>query len=156
MALPSSPGRVAGIDYGTVRIGVAISDAGRTIASPLETRHRGSQAADADYFRQLVQREQVQLFVVGLPVHLSGDESEKSREARSFGAWLEEATGVAVEYFDERFTTVQAEGFLRSGKLTRKRRQQRRDMLAAQLMLAAYLESGRAGNEQPGPLEDRP
>ncbi len=156
MALPASPGRVAGIDYGTVRIGVAISDAGRTIASPLEMRHRGSQAADADYFRQLVQREQVQLFVVGLPVHLSGEESEKSREARSFGAWLEEAAGVAVEYFDERFTTVQAESFLRSGKLTRKRRQQRRDMLAAQLMLAAYLESGKAGNEQPGPLEDRP
>ena len=58
-----------------------------------------------------------------------------------FGRWLGEVTGVAVEFFDERFTSVEAESFLLDAGMTRKRRKQRRDMLAAQIMLTAYLES---------------
>jgi putative Holliday junction resolvase len=154
MADSSTPGRVAGIDYGTVRVGVAISDANRTLASPLETYTRQRQPDDANFFRHLVDREEIRLFVVGLPVHLSGEESEKSLEARQFGTWLAEVTGVPVEFYDERFSSVQADGFMQAGKLTRKRRKQRRDMLAAQVMLAAYLESGKGGEENPRGLED--
>ena len=80
-------GRVAGIDYGTVRIGVAISDPGRSLSSPLESYTRRDRAADARYFQKLVADEQVQLFVVGLPVHLDGSESAKSVESRRFGQW---------------------------------------------------------------------
>ena len=157
MPQPSAPGRVAGIDYGTVRVGVAVSDANRTLASPLETYTRRGESADAGFFRQLVEREEIRLFVVGLPVHLSGEESEKSHEARRFGAWLAEVTGLAVEYYDERFSSVQADSFLHAGKLTRQRRKQRRDMLAAQVMLAAYLESGRSSRRnRPGALERLP
>jgi putative Holliday junction resolvase len=154
MNADAPPGRIAGIDYGTVRIGVAVSDPGRAMASPLETHDRGGEAADADYFRKLVDREDVHLFVVGLPIHLSGEESQKSHEARRFGQWLGEVTGIEVEYFDERFSSRQADAFLHEGGLTRKRRKKRRDMLAAQVMLAAYLESSRHGRQDVSGLDD--
>jgi putative Holliday junction resolvase len=146
--------RIAGIDFGTVRVGVAVSDPGRTLASPLETRVRGTETADAEYFRQLVDREGIGLFVVGLPIHLSGEESEKSHQARRFGHWLGEVTGVAVELFDERYSSRQADEYLDAGRLTRKRRKRRRDMLAAQVMLAAYLDSSRHGRQDVRGLDD--
>src|SRR5262245_39355753 len=91
--IPSS-GRLAGIDYGTVRIGIALSDPDRTIASPWDTYERQSADADAKFFRQLILDERIVAFVVGLPVHMSGDESEKSREARAFGRWLGDIAGL--------------------------------------------------------------
>jgi putative Holliday junction resolvase len=146
-------GRAAGVDYGTVRIGVAISDPGGQIASPLENYSRRTPALDAQHFAELAAREQINLWVVGLPVHLDGRESEKSREARRFGQWLGEVTGVLVEFFDERFTTSEAEQLLAEAGLTARRRKQRRDMLAAQIMLSAYLQSQTKGQEPPGALD---
>ena len=148
-----SSGRVAGIDYGTVRIGIALSNPGRTIASPLENYTRTSPEQDARRFLQLVADEDITLFVVGLPVHLDGHESQKSTEAREFGQWLHEATGVRVEFFDERFTSVEAEQLLLDADMTRRRRKRRLDMLAAQIMLSAYLESPAKGHD-PGALDD--
>lgn len=150
----SSPGRVAGIDYGTVRIGIAVSDARRSIASPYENYARRGAQADARRFQQLVAEEQVVLFVVGLPVHTSGHESQKSLEARRFGSWLAEQTGVPVEYFDERYTSVEAEQHLLAAELTKKRRKARLDMLAAQILLQGYLESKSQGRSEPGALDD--
>jgi putative Holliday junction resolvase len=134
------PGRVAGIDYGTVRIGIAVSNPEQTIASPLENYTRRSLDQDAKRFKQLVADEAIVLLVVGLPIHLDGGESQKSIEARQFGQWLGETTGVAVEFFDERYTSHEAEQFLLAADMTRKRRKKRMDMLAAQIMLTAYLE----------------
>ncbi len=149
-------GRVAGIDFGTVRIGIAISDPERKIASPYENYTRRGQSDDARRFRRLVEEESIRLFVVGLPVHLDGRESEKSREARSFGQWLAETTGVAVQFFDERFSSHQAEEALLAAQLTKKRRKQRLDMLAAQIMLSAFLESGGDEGEASEALDDNP
>jgi putative Holliday junction resolvase len=147
-------GRIAGIDFGTVRIGIAVSDPDGIIASPLENYTRRGKEQDAQRFRRLVAEERVTLFVVGLPVHLDGRESEKSQEARQFGQWLTEITGVPVEFFDERFTSREAEQHLLGAEMTRKRRKKRLDMLAAQIMLSAYLESrGRAGESTQG-LDD--
>ena len=151
---PPRPGRVAGIDYGTVRIGVAISDAERRLASPYENYTRRDKQTDARWFQQFVKEEQIVLFVVGLPLYPSGDESAKSYEARNYGAWLTEQTGVPVEFFDERYTSAEAEQMLQAAELTSKRRKARRDMLAAQIILSSYLESGGHRGE-PGPLEDR-
>jgi putative holliday junction resolvase len=148
--------RIAGIDFGTVRIGIAISDRGRSIASPLETYQRGNRQQDAARFKRLVTEEEVGLFVVGLPVHLDGRESQKSIEAREFGRWLTEVTGVAVEFYDERFSTTEAHGLLTDAQLRGRRRKERLDMLAAQVMLAAYLESTAKGSRAPEPLDDRP
>ena len=147
-------GRVAGIDFGTVRLGIAVSDAGRSIASPLENYTRRSPDEDARHFRRMAEEEEVVLFVVGLPVHLDGRESRKSVEARQFGQWLAAATGLPVEFHDERFSTVQADQILLLADLTAKRRKKRRDMLAAQIMLAAYLDSRSHGSQDPGPLDD--
>ena len=109
---------------------------------------------DAQKFRRIAEQYDVRLFVVGLPVHLDGRESRKSEEARAFGRWLGEQTGVAVEFFDERFTSVEAEQFLLGAELTRKRRKARLDMVAAQIMLATYLESTRRSGRPPEGLED--
>ncbi|HBO44995.1 MAG TPA: Holliday junction resolvase RuvX, partial [Planctomycetaceae bacterium] len=108
---------------------------------------------DARRFRRLVEEEAVALLVVGLPVHNDGGESQKSREAREFGAWLTDVTGVEVVYFDERFTSLEAEQFLLGAEMTSKRRKKRLDMVAAQIMLAAFLEAGGHGQEEPGSLD---
>ncbi|MCA9101021.1 MAG: Holliday junction resolvase RuvX [Pirellulales bacterium] len=151
-AFPTS-GRLAGIDFGTVRIGVAVTDAGRRLASPLENYTRRSAKLDERYFRELADGERIVGFVVGLPVHTSGDESQKSLEARHFGSWLSRITSRPVTYFDERYTSVEAERYLLDVKLTKKKRKARLDKLAAQIMLSAYLESTRR-SEQPEALDD--
>ena len=154
-AQPSAePGRVVGIDFGTVRIGIALSDLGRVLASPYENYTRRGEQQDRERFARLAAEEDVKLFVVGLPVHLDGGESQKSTEARQFGKWLAEVTGVPVEFFDERFTTSQAEQFLCDANLTSKRRKRRLDMVAAQIILSSYLESGSHRGDQPGALDD--
>jgi putative Holliday junction resolvase len=145
--------RIAGIDFGTVRIGIALADTHVGIASPYENYDRRTLALDAEYFIRLADDERIGRFVVGLPVHLSGHESQKSTEARAFGEWLAGVTGVQVEYFDERFTTSEADEILAGAKLTKKKRQARRDQLAAQIMLAAYLEAGARENDAPGGIE---
>lgn len=150
----STPGRLAGIDYGTVRIGIAISDSRQTLASPYENYQRRDPQRDAERFRRLAAEESIRMFVVGLPVHLDGRESQKSIEARDFGKWLHEATGVAVEFFDERFTSHEAEQILGGAELSKKKRKARLDMLAAQIMLSSYLESRSRGQNSPGALDE--
>src|SRR5262249_13165904 len=120
----------------------------------LETYRRGDRRRDADHFRQLVEREEVAGLVVGLPIHLDGREGQKAAEARAFGGWLGEVTGLPVVFWDERFTTVEAESFLWEAGLTHKRRKARRDQVAAQILLQAYLDAGCPGKPAPGALAD--
>lgn len=137
-SLPAE-GRLAGIDFGTVRIGVAISDPGQTIATPLEVLTRRTLELDRQYFMNLVQAEQLVGFVVGLPVHMSGDASAKSKQAIEFGSWLSEVTALPVDYIDERYTTAMAREMLNQTGLSGKKRKAMLDKLAAQVILAAYL-----------------
>ena len=145
--------RIAGIDYGTVRIGVALADTDVRIAGPYANYTRRTGPLDAEYFSRLASNEQVGRFVVGLPVHLDGGEGQKAQEARAFGTWLGGVTGVPVEFFDERFTTAEADELLSAHKLTKKQRQARRDQLAAQIMLNAYLEAGERGQDAPRAID---
>jgi len=146
-------GRLVGIDFGTVRIGIAISDARRTLASPLVNYNRRDLAGDERFFRQLVADEDVCGFVIGLPIHASGLESQKSRESRRFGQWLSEITGLPVRFYDERYTTREATTMLEQAQLTKKKRRKRLDMLAAQQILTGYLESSQR-EDHPAPLDD--
>jgi putative Holliday junction resolvase len=146
--------RLVGVDYGQVRVGLAISDAGRLIASPLITYTRRDPEHDAAWFHTLIEREEVGALVVGLPVHLDGREGQKAAEARTFGGWLAEVTGLPVVYWDERFTTVEAESFLAAAGLTDKRRKSRRDRVAAQILLQSYLDAGCPGEQPFRPLDD--
>ena len=150
----NTPSRLLGVDFGSVRVGLAVSDPDRKLAFPLEVRERQGRAADGAFFRAVVAREEVAGLVVGLPVHLDGREGVKAVESRAFGAWLAEQTGLPVVFYDERFTTVQAESALWNAGLTHKRRKERRDKVAAQMLLQAYLDAGCPAETAAGPLDD--
>lgn len=135
-------GRLLGVDFGQKRVGLAVCDPDRIVASPLATYVREDPATDAAYYRRLVAEECVAGIVVGLPAHTDGREGTKAAEARKYGAWLADVTGLPVTFWDERFTTVHAEAALWAAGLTHKRRADRRDRVAAQMILQAYLEAG--------------
>jgi putative Holliday junction resolvase len=124
-------------------VGLAVCDETRLIASPLATYVRQGETQDAEFFRQLVEREEIGGLVVGLPVHMSGDEGGKAAEARMLGEWLAGVTGLPVAYWDERFTTVVAEEHLRAAGLSQQRRKDRRDRVAAQIILQSYIDGQR-------------
>jgi putative Holliday junction resolvase len=138
---PQAPGRVAGIDFGNKRIGIAVCDAEQRIASPYATYLRRRPAVDAQYFRKLVANESITAFVVGLPVHMSGDESRMSQAAREFGSWLASETGLPVHYVDERYSSLEADVLLIASEVPRKKKRARRDQLAALTILNNYLEA---------------
>lgn len=137
-----SHGRLLGVDFGTVRVGLAISDPDRVISSPLDTYTRKGEAADGTFFARLVVAERIAALVVGLPLHTGGEEGKKAAEARQFGVWLEIVTGLPVVFWDERFTTAVAEDALRAAGLNPRKRQERRDRVAAQLILQGFIEAG--------------
>ncbi len=140
-----SHGRLIGADYGNVRIGLAVCDANRRIASPLDTYTRRSTDQDAAFFRKLAAAESAVGFVVGLPLMTrSGDEGTQAKECRAFGSWLGQVTGLPVIYHDERYTTSYAEDALWGAGLSHKKRRTRRDRVAAQLILQAFLDAGGA------------
>jgi putative Holliday junction resolvase len=146
-------GRLAGVDYGRRRIGVAICDAERIICSPLCIHQTvGDRDADTGFFRRLVKEESIAGFVVGLPVHADGTDSAMSVEVERFGAWLGRITGVPVVFHDERYSSREAAGMLAGVGMTRGRKKERADAVAAQVVLQSWLESQTRG-EQPRPLE---
>ena len=103
----------------------------------------GTENDDATYFRQLARDERIAGFVVGLPIHCDGGESQKSIECRQFARWLAEETGKPVRLFDERFTTADASARIRAGNYTNKKRKKRIDAVAALVLLEAFLEACR-------------
>jgi putative Holliday junction resolvase len=149
----SPAGRLLGVDYGQVRVGLAVSDPQRKIAFPLATYERRGRERDAEHFRAVVVAEEITGLVVGLPVHLDGTEGVKAVEARAFGGWLAEVTGLPLAFFDERFTTVQAEAALWDAGLTHRKRKARRDRVAAQILLQSYLDAGCPSDPATGPLD---
>jgi putative Holliday junction resolvase len=151
------PGRLAGIDYGRRRIGIAICDAERLIASPLTVHETsGDRAADARVFCDLVDREEIAGFVIGLPIHADGRRSEMSAEVERFAGWLTDITGCPAVFQDERYTSREAAGLLRPARLTRGRKKARHDAVAAQVILSSWLERQAACSPPPRlePLDD--
>jgi putative Holliday junction resolvase len=151
--LPSS-GRLAGIDFGTVRIGVAISDPSQTWSSPLETYQVRGRELDAKYFVALAEREELVGWVIGLPLHTSGQPSKKSNQAVKFGQWIAETTSLPVNWIDERFTTAAAREMLNASSMSGKKRKASLDKIAAQVILSTYLESDRTKMQEDQSLED--
>ena len=162
-ANPSAPdcdpvpesGRVLGIDFGTSRIGIAVSDPGQSIASPLKIRQVQGRESDGKYFEKLVAAEQAIGFVVGLPVHMSGDESGKSREAVAFGQWLREVTGLPVTFNDERYSTAMAKEICSQLGLKGPKRKAHLDKIAAQVILASWLERDDRENPELSSIDEK-
>ncbi|MBL8851829.1 MAG: Holliday junction resolvase RuvX [Planctomycetaceae bacterium] len=140
-AVPEA-GRLLGLDYGTHRVGTAISTYEQNMASPLENYTLRSDRLDADWLAQLAIDYRAVGLVVGLPIHLrSGDEGGKAHEARDFGEWASAVTGLPVVFHDERMTTASAELLLMDAGFTKKQRKARLDKLAAQIMLQSFLDA---------------
>jgi putative Holliday junction resolvase len=139
---PSS-GRLAGVDFGTVRIGISICDPDWILASPLEVHPAANWKEDGEYFRRLARQERIVGFVVGLPIHCDGGESQKSMECRDFARWLAAETGLPVRLFDERFTTADAKQRMQAGGYTRGKEKKRIDAVAALVLLESFLEACR-------------
>ncbi|MDA1231410.1 MAG: Holliday junction resolvase RuvX [Planctomycetota bacterium] len=140
-------GVLLGIDYGTKRVGVSVSDRDQRFSSPLHNHDRHGVQVDERFFRKVVEEYRPVGLVVGLPIHLSGDESEKSREARHFAKWLTNVTGLPHTFQDERFTSFQAEKLLMAAEMSKKKRKERMDKLAAQILLQTFLDARVAASQ---------
>lgn len=135
--------RVLGIDFGEKRIGLALSDPTGTLASPLPTlKRRAGKRPPLSAILQIIEDHGVGAIVMGLPLALSGEETPWTKEVRSVGARLSERSGIPIHFFDERFTSVQAERAVRSIGLPKKKREQkgRIDAGAAVLILQGWLD----------------
>lgn len=153
MTRPDLPthGRLLGLDYGTKRVGIAVSDQDQRIASPLKNYQRQTPEIDARFLNGTVRDYRVVGLLVGLPVHLSGEEGQKAREAREFGTWVADVTGLPVQFWDERYTSSVAESYLLAVDMSRKKRKQYRDKIAAQILLQSFLDA-EDRNQTPQPM----
>ena len=144
------PGRVLGVDPGQARIGLALADGLGISVRPLPALVSRGQRADLDRLVALVREERVAIVVVGLPLHLSGEENPGTVRARRLTARLRARLGreVRVELWDERLSTVEAERLLADGEVGRSRRGTAVDAIAASLIVRGYLEARGAGGDR--------
>ena len=137
-------GPVLALDYGTRRIGMAVSDAEGEFAFPVGELERTRPERDLDALGELVKERGVVEIVVGLPLHLSGRAGPEAEAARRFAEALGRATGLPVELLDERWTSREAERALRESQPRRgKRAAARLDAAAAAILLRTWLERRR-------------
>ena len=132
--------RVVGIDLGSRRIGVALSDGLGLTAQPLATIARHGGVRDLQAIADVVARNDAALVVLGLPLDPEGNEGAAARSARAFAERLRAALPVPVEMIDESFSTVEAEEVLLAADLSRARRKQVVDRLAAAVILQRWLD----------------
>src|SRR5690242_14193178 len=105
----SSAGRVLAIDYGRKRLGLAISDALRVIASPFSTWNRANGRRDLAKLRNLCCEQEIKLIVIGWPLHLGGTRGEMALEAARFAERIKAELGIPVELVDERLSSWEAQ-----------------------------------------------
>lgn len=129
-------GRVLALDFGTVRVGVAVSDPLRITAQPLEVVPL--EAFEERFPDLLIGVDEI---IVGLPTSLDGTEGGSAKAARTFADRVKELSGLPVHLVDERFTTSDAQRALITGGVRRSRRRQVVDKIAATLLLEGYLET---------------
>jgi putative holliday junction resolvase len=137
--------RIFGLDVGTRTVGVAISDALGMTAQPLTTLRRTGLRADLAELRRLAETHEVRQAVVGLPLNMDGTEGPSAATARAFGEALARALDIPVEYQDERLSTVAAQRALLEADVSRARRREVVDQVAAALILQTWLDT-RQGN----------
>jgi putative Holliday junction resolvase len=137
--------RALGVDLGSKRIGIALSDLTGTIASALTTVHRSSSRRhDHAEIARIVRDQEADVVVVGLPLSLDGTDGPAARAARTEAKQLASVVGVPVEMYDERFTTVTAERTMLDAGLDARQRRTVVDKVAAAIMLQAWLDHRRS------------
>lgn len=133
-------GRIMGLDIGDATIGVAVSDLMGLTAQGVTTIKRQSKKKDLEQIRQIIKEKQVNLIVSGLPKNMNGSEGVQAEKVREFCNYIENETGISIEFIDERLTSKQANNLLIEGDVSRKKRKQVIDKLAAVLILQSYLD----------------
>ena len=135
--------RAMGLDLGTKTIGLAVTDALGITAQGLETHLRAGLRKDLEALAGKANDYSVGRFVLGLPLNMDGSEGPRAEATRKFGAALGEKTGLPVLYWDERLTTVAAQRALLEGDVSRRKRKEVIDQVAAVLILQGWLEAQR-------------
>ena len=135
--------RVMGLDYGRTTVGVAISDSMGITAQPVETiRRKGENKRRQTYarLRELIEEYGVERIVVGLPLHMNGEEGDRAEKSREFAEELEQKVNLPVDLWDERLTTQAATDVLNQGGVSENRQKEYVDKIAASLILQGFLE----------------
>lgn len=133
--------RVLGLDVGSKRIGVAITDPLGITAQGLETIQRKNKRIDFEQLRNVIRAYEVAEIVVGLPLRLSGAEGIQSEKMKQFAEDLRKTFGIPVHLWDERLTSTQANRILREAELSIKKRGEAVDRMAAMLILQSWMEA---------------
>jgi putative Holliday junction resolvase len=134
--------RLLGIDFGTKRVGLAVSDGTAGMAFPLKTIERTTREALFDELLKTIEEERVGKVIVGLPLDLSGQETLSTRQAANFAASLKRRTDLPVVFADERLSSAEAEDRLHEAGVSGKSLKKVLDSQAAVLILESYLEHG--------------
>ena len=138
--------RILGLDVGTKTIGLALSDATRTVATPYRTIRRAKFAEDAVILRAVIDEMGVDALVIGLPLSMDGTEGPRCQSVRQFAANLLETIDLPVAFWDERLSTAAVERMLiREADMSRKRRAQVVDKAAAAYILQGALDAMKRG-----------
>ncbi|HMA33660.1 MAG TPA: Holliday junction resolvase RuvX [Chloroflexia bacterium] len=133
--------RILALDYGRKRIGVAVSDELCLVARILTTIQSLGRNADAAVIAGLVQTQAADRVILGLPLHLSGAQGAQAGKVHKFGAYLATQLGVPVEYWDERFTSVEAARLLTQAGIHPRKQRDQIDATAAAILLQSYLDA---------------
>jgi putative Holliday junction resolvase len=132
--------RKMGLDFGKARIGVAFSDLSSTIAGADHIYKSLGEEKDLAYFANLIKEKSVDLVVFGLPLNADGTESEMSAVVRDFAEKLAAYAGVKVTFQDERYTSFEAEEYLKEAGVKWEKRKALLDKISAQIILQNYLD----------------
>jgi len=132
--------RLLGLDVGTKTIGMALSDVTRSVATPYDTIRRSKFTADAKTIREVVEKNQVGALVIGLPLNLDGSEGPRAQSTRAFARNLAAHVEVPMVLWDERLSTAAVERHLIEADVSRKRRAELVDRMAAAYILQGALE----------------
>jgi len=134
---------ILGVDLGKARTGLAVCDKGEILASPLTVIQEHNRERLVEKIAAAARENRAELIVVGLPRNMDGSEGESAQNAREIGKLLEEAAGLAVEFCDERGTTVTAHGYLNDTNVRGKKRKAVVDAVAATVILQNYIDGKR-------------
>lgn len=136
--------RILALDHGTVRIGVAVSDELRMLATPLQYIPAEPLSDFIERLRSLLREKEVGQIIVGMPRNMDGSMGPAADKVRQFIETLRSTVQVPIRTWDERLTTTQANRMLIQGNVRRKARKQVVDKMAAAILLQSYLDSGAA------------
>jgi len=133
--------RILGLDHGTKRVGVAVSDEMHMIALPLEYIAPEPFADFLARLKEILREKEIELILIGMPRNMDGSYGPAALKVQEFAAALKDAVTVPLKLWDERLTTTQAQKFLIQGGMRREKRKEKVDQTAAAILLQSYLDS---------------